>query len=389
MKKNIRDINIEGKRVLVRADFNVPQKNGAIMDDTRIMLSLPTIAYLRQKGARVILCSHLGRPEGRIQEDLRMTQVAKRLSELLQIEVAPQEDCIGEKVQDAVRGMAEGDVILLENTRFHKEEEENDPDFASQIAEPADVFVNDAFATAHRAHASTEGVARHIPGVTGLLMERELSKLSPVREAAQPPFAAVMGGAKISGKISVIEGLLDRLDLLLVGGGIANTLLRVGGVQTGRSLVEEDQIETAARIADQGGSRLVLPVDVVVAEDLNSGDGEETVSVGEVPQNKMILDLGPESLERFREKLEGANTVVWNGPLGAFEQPPFDRGTKTMAEILAEMNTEAIVGGGDTGAAVASAGLTQRMSHVSTGGGAFLTYISGEELPGVAVLQDA
>lgn len=390
MKKTVEDVEVYEKRVLVRSDLNVPLEKGEITDDARIRASLPTVAYLAQQGARVILCSHLGRPKGEVQEDLRLTPVARRLSELLDRDVALLEDCVGEPVRRAVEAMQEGEVVLLENTRFHPEEKKNDPEFAGKLAALADLFVNDAFGTAHRAHASTEGVARHIPGVAGLLMEQEIARLTPVRDGAEPPFAAVLGGAKISGKIGVIEQLLDRLDLLLTGGGIANTLLRVGGVETGRSLVEEEQLETAARIADRAGGRLVLPVDLVVARDPESGADRRTVSVGEVPKDAMILDVGPDTLERYRGRLDklGVRTVVWNGPLGALEHPPFDQGTVAMAEILAALSAETVVGGGDTGAAVARAGVLERMSHVSTGGGAFLAFIQGDTLPGVAVLQD-
>ena len=323
-----------------------------------------------------------------MREELRLTPVARRLSELLKRDVPLLEDCVGERVREAVGRMADGEAVLLENTRFHPGEKGNDPDFASELASLAELFVNDAFGAAHRAHASTAGVAGHLPAVAGLLMQEELRRLSQVRDAAEPPFAAVMGGAKISDKIGVVKNLLDRLDLLLVGGGMANTLLRVGGVETGRSLVEEEQLETAARIADRAGSRLVLPVDVVVAEDPRTGKGRQTVKVGSVPEDGMILDVGPDTLERFRRRLDGARTVVWNGPLGAFEHPPFDRGTVALARILADMNAETIVGGGDTASAVARAGVTDRVSHVSTGGGAFLSFIQGEKLPGLEALQD-
>ena len=388
MKKTIEDVDVTGKRVLVRADFNVPLEDGQIADDARIRACLPTIEALLRRGARVVLCSHLGRPKGEVREELRLTPVARRLSELLKRDVPLLEDCVGERVREAVGRMADGEAVLLENTRFHPGEKENDPDFASELASLAELFVNDAFGAAHRAHASTAGVAGHLPAVAGLLMQEELRRLSQVRDAAEPPFAAVMGGAKISDKIGVVKNLLDRLDLLLVGGGMANTLLRVGGVETGRSLVEEEQLETAARIADRAGSRLVLPVDVVVAEDPRTGKGRQTVKVGSVPEDGMILDVGPDTLERFRRRLDGARTVVWNGPLGAFEHPPFDRGTVALARILADMNAETIIGGGDTGAAVARAGVTDRVSHVSTGGGAFLSFIQGEKLPGLEALQD-
>ncbi len=388
MKKTIEDVDVSGKRVLVRADFNVPLEDGEIADDARIRACLPTIEALLRRGARVVLCSHLGRPKGEVREEFRLTPVARRLSELLKRNVPLLEDCVGERVREAVGRMADGEAVLLENTRFHPGEKANDPDFASELASLAELFVNDAFGAAHRAHASTAGVARHLPSVAGLLMQEEIRRLSQVRDAAEPPFAAVMGGAKISDKIGVVKNLLDRLDLLLVGGGMANTLLRVGGVETGRSLVEEEQMETAARIVDRAGSRLVLPVDVVVAEDPRTGKGRRTVKVGSVPEDGMILDVGPDTLERFRRRLDGARTVVWNGPLGAFEHPPFDRGTVALARILADMNAETIIGGGDTGSAVARAGVTDRVSHVSTGGGAFLSFIQGERLPGLEALQD-
>jgi len=388
MKKTIEDVDVSGKRVLVRADFNVPLEDGEIADDARIRACLPTIEALLRRGARVVLCSHLGRPKGEVREEFRLTPVARRLSELLKRNVPLLEDCVGERVREAVGRMADGEAVLLENTRFHPGEKANDPDFASELASLAELFVNDAFGAAHRAHASTAGVARHLPSVAGLLMQEEIRRLSQVRDAAEPPFAAVMGGAKISDKIGVVQNLLDRLDLLLVGGGMANTLLRVGGVETGRSLVEEEQMETAARIVDRAGSRLVLPVDVVVAEDPRTGKGRRTVKVGSVPEDGMILDVGPDTLERFRRRLDGARTVVWNGPLGAFEHPPFDRGTVALARILADMNAETIIGGGDTGSAVARAGVTDRVSHVSTGGGAFLSFIQGERLPGLEALQD-
>ncbi len=388
MKKTIEDVDVTGKRVLVRADFNVPLEDGEIADDARIRACLPTVEALLRRGARVVLCSHLGRPKGEVREEFRLTPVARRLSELLGRDVPLLEDCVGERVREAVGRMADGEAVLLENTRFHPGEKGNDPDFASELASLAELFVNDAFGAAHRTHASTAGVAGHLPAVAGLLMQEEIRRLSQVRDAAEPPFAAVMGGAKISDKIGVVNNLLDRLDLLLVGGGMANTLLRVGGVETGRSLVEEEQLETAARIADRAGSRLVLPVDVVVAEDPRTGKGRQTVKVGSVPEDGMILDVGPDTLERFRRRLDGARTVVWNGPLGAFEHPPFDRGTVALARILADMNAETIIGGGDTGSAVARAGVTDRVSHVSTGGGAFLSFIQGEKLPGLEALQD-
>ncbi len=319
MKKNVKDVDVSGKRVLVRADFNVPLENGEVADDGRIRACLPTIVYLLQRRARVILCSHLGRPKGEVKEDLRLTPVARRLTQLLDQDVTLLGTCVGDRVRSSVNDMKEGEVLLLENTRFHPGERANDPGFASELASLADLFVSDAFGTAHRAHASTEGVARHIPGVAGLLMEQEISRLTPIRDGAEPPFAAILGGAKISGKIGVIEQLLERLDLLLAGGGIANTLLRVGGVETGRSLIEEDRLETAARIADRAGTRLVLPVDLVVAEDVETGQGRRTVSVGEVPETAMILDVGPATLERFRDKLEEGcaqwfGTGLW-GPL--------------------------------------------------------------------------
>jgi len=388
MKKTVKDVDVSSKRVLVRSDFNVPLKQGKVADDFRLRGGLPTIEYLIRQGGRVILCSHLGRPKGRVVEGLRLAPVADRLTELLGKKVTYVDDCVGEAVRGAAAGLKDGDVLLLENLRFHPGEEKNDPGFASELARPAELYVNDAFGAAHRAHASTEGVAHHLPAVAGLLMHKELDELTAVRDRPARPFAAILGGAKVSEKLGVLEKLLDQLDLILAAGGIANTMFMISGVETGKSLVAEDKIETAARISDAAGARLVLPVDVVVAENAESSEGKRIVSIGEIPRDKMILDVGPQTVKRFLAKLEDARTIIWNGPLGAFENPPFDEGTIAMAKGLEGLAATTVLGGGDSVAAAARAGVLESISHVSTGGGAFLAFIQGKELPGVQALQD-
>jgi phosphoglycerate kinase len=388
MKKTIEDVDMADKRVLVRVDFNLPLKEGKVADDTRIRGALPTIKRMMSKGGRIILCSHLGRPKGKTREELRLDPVAKRLSELLESDVTKMDDCIGQDVANAVEHLKPGKVLLLENVRFHPEEEKNDPDFAKKLASLADLYVNDAFGTAHRAHASTEGVAHHLPSVAGLLMARELKTLGEVSEDPQHPFVAIFGGAKISDKIGAVEHLLDKVDLMLVGGGMANTLLKAKDVEVGRSLVEGESLETAKRILIKGGERLVLPVDVVVAEEASIEAERRTVPVAEVPPQWQILDIGSTTVRIFKEMLRAAKTVVWNGSLGMTEVDPFAEGTSAVAHLLAELDAVTIVGGGDTVAAISLAGVAERMTHVSTGGGAFLAFLEGKELPGVEVLQD-
>ena len=387
-KKTVTDTDVKGKRVLVRVDFNVPLDQGKVADDTRIRAALPTIQYLIEQGARVILMSHLGRPKGKVKEELCLTPVAERLADLLDRPVAMAVDCVGEEVETAVDRLRPGDVLLLENLRFHPGEEANDPEFASRLASLGEVYVNDAFGTAHRAHASTEGVARRLLAVAGFLMERELNFLSKALESPEPPFVAILGGAKISDKIGVVDNLLSKVDALLIGGGMANTFLEAQGHQVGQSLVEEESLPLARELLDKAGRKLVLPVDVVVADRFDAEAQSKIVSVEEVPAEWRILDIGPATVERFAQELYTAKTVDWNGTMGVAEFPQFAAGTQAVIEMLAESQATTIVGGGDTAAAVQQAGLVEKMTHVSTGGGASLELLEGKVLPGVAALAD-
>lgn len=387
-KRTVRDIEVKGKRALVRVDFNVPLADGKVADDTRIRGALPTIQYLLEQGAAVILMSHLGRPKGQMREELRMDPVARRLSELLGRKVIKLDDCIGPEVEQTAAKLQAGQVVLLENLRFHPDEEENDLDFAQQLASLADVYVNDAFGTAHRAHASTAGVPKYLPSASGLLMERELEVLGNTLTNPVRPFVGILGGAKVSGKIGVIRNLLSRVDSFLLGGSMANTFLKAQGHEVGQSLLEDESLPVARQIMEEAGGKLVLPVDVVVADAFAADAKAKTVSVQKVPANWRILDVGPETLSLFEEKLASAKTVVWNGPMGVFEFPRFAAGTVTLAKILTETQATTIVGGGDSIAALQQAGLLHRMSHVSTGGGASLEFLGGKTLPGVAALED-
>jgi phosphoglycerate kinase len=388
-KKTIRDVDAQGKRVLVRVDFNVPLAEGAVADDTRIRAALPTIQYLLDEGATVILCSHLGRPKGQVVDHLRMDPVGRRLSELLGWSVIKLDDCVGPEVEAAVGAAGPGDVLLLENTRFHPGEKSNDPAFAMQLAALADLYVDDAFGSAHRAHASTEGVAHHLPAVAGFLMEKELEFLGGALAVPRRPFVAILGGAKISDKIGVIDNLLGRVDALLVGGGMANTFLKAEGYDVADSLVEDGSLETARQLLERAGPKLALPVDVTVADRFDPDAFSQVVVVGSVPPGWRILDVGPRTLELFHDRLAGARTVVWNGPLGVFEFPKFALGTEAMARMLAALpDATTIIGGGDSAAAVQRTGLADRMSHISTGGGASLELLEGKALPGVAALLD-
>ncbi len=404
-KQTVRDIDVQDRRVLVRVDFNVPltretrpsldpadsaeTSSQAVADDTRIQAALPTIQYLLDRKATLILASHLGRPKGQVVDDLRMDPVARRLSELLDRPVLKLDDCVGPEVEAAVAAAGPGDVLLLENTRFHPEEKENDPAFARQLAGLADLYVNDAFGSAHRAHASTEGVAQYLPAVAGLLMEKELAFLGSALASPQQPFVAILGGAKISDKIGVIENLLGQVDALLIGGGMANTFLKADGYEVAESLVEDSSLETARDLIERAGNKLVLPVDVTVADRFEANAFSQVVTVNDVPPGWRILDIGPRTLEMFHERLMDARTVVWNGPMGVFEFPKFATGTEAVARMLAALpEATTIIGGGDSAAAVKRTGLAGEMSHISTGGGASLEFLEGKPLPGVAVLLD-
>jgi phosphoglycerate kinase len=393
-KLTIRDVDASGKRVFVRVDFNVPLQDGKVTDDSRIRASIPTIRALLGQGARVILASHLGRPDGKVQDGLRLRPVAQRLSQLLRLNVPCTGDALGLGTEDAVRRLRPGEALLLENLRFHAEEEKNDPAFAQALADYAELYVNDAFGTAHRAHASTVGIARLLPAYAGLLMEAEIKALSGLLEHPERPFAAVVGGAKVSGKIEVLTNLMDKVDVFVVGGGMANTFLVAQGKSVGKSLAEYDRVDDAKRIlamAESKGVRIVLPIDVIVAKEVTQGTEYKTLLAEKIPASWHIVDVGKQSLAAMEAALEPARTVFWNGPLGVFEIPSFAQGTKSMARFLADKadgGTTVVVGGGDSVAAVQQQGLAERMTHISTGGGASLEFLEGRELPGIAVLLD-
>lgn len=391
-KKTIRDVELKDKRVLVRVDFNVPRdKAGKITDDTRIRAALPTIQYLLEHEAKVILTSHLGRPKGEVVEEYRLTQVAQRLSELLGKIVITTNDTIGSEVKGIVQGLALGDVVLLENVRFNKGETKNDPEFARQLADLADIYVNDAFGAAHRAHASTAGVAEFLPAVAGFLMEKELEALGGALLNPSKPFIAIIGGAKVSDKIGVIENLLHKVDAFIIGGGMANTFLKAQGYNMGKSLVEEDKIDLAKDLlakAKEKGIKFLLPIDLVVADSIENPGEIATVNIKNVPEAKMALDIGPDTVALYEEMIKGAQTVVWNGPMGVFEVEAFSAGTTLIAQAVARSQANSIVGGGDSVAALEKAGLSKEITHISTGGGASLEFLEGKELPGVAALND-
>jgi phosphoglycerate kinase len=393
-KETVRDVEVSGKRVFLRADLNVPLDDGKITDDTRIRASIPTIRYLLERGASVILASHLGRPKGKVNDALRLKPVADRLSQLLGRPVRMTGDALGPGVHDAVGKLRPGELILLENLRFHAEEEANDPGFAKALADLADVYVDDAFGSAHRAHASTEGITHYLPSVAGLLLEREVEALSRLLYRPPKPFHTVIGGAKISGKLEVIEALLGRCQAILVGGGMANTFLAARGITLGKSLIEVDQRENAewiVREARRKRVRLMLPTDVVIAAQIHYRAQRRVAPVTEVPKDWTIVDIGPQTVEAYTEHLAKAKTIFWNGPMGIFEIAPFAEGTNAIARFLAARTAHevtTVVGGGDSVAAVDKLGLTDRMSHVSTGGGASLEFVEGKTLPGVAALAD-
>ncbi len=387
-KKTVRDVDVANKRVLVRVDFNVPIRNGQISDDRRIREALPTIQYLLDRGATVILMSHLGRPKGRDPE-FSLRPVAERLSQLLGRPVHFFDDCIGEAVEQGVLNLPPNAVALLENVRFYPQEEANDPEFARALARLGEVYVNDAFGSAHRAHASTEGVAHHLPAVAGLLMEKELRYLGQALTDPERPFVAILGGAKVHDKIGVIRNLLPKVDKLLVGGGMAFTFLKAQGYEIGKSLLDAESLEFAQQMLQQAGDKLLLPVDVVVAPTLEPNAPTQTVPASQIPPEQMGLDIGPETARQFGEVVKTARTVVWNGPLGAFETPPFEAGTRAVLQAVAESGAIAILGGGDTAAAAEQLGFAGKITHISTGGGAALEFLEGRVLPGVAALLDA
>ncbi|SHN67970.1 phosphoglycerate kinase [Desulfitobacterium chlororespirans] len=391
-KKGLKDITVRGKRVFVRVDFNVPMDDhGNITNDTRIRAALPTIHYLIDEGAKIILASHLGRPKGKADPNYSLAPVAKRLGELLKRPVAMAPDCIGPEVEKATAQLREGEVLLLENVRYHAEEEKNEPEFVKQLARLAEVYVNDAFGTAHRAHASTEGIAHHLPGVAGFLLQKEIESMGKALGNPERPFVAIIGGAKVSDKIGVIENLLHKVDALIIGGGMANTFLKAQGYSLGKSLVEGDKLSLAQEILDQGRELqvdILLPQDVVAAKEFKADAPYRVTAVREIAEDEMALDIGPESAGLFSERIQKARTIVWNGPMGVFEMEHFAKGTEKVAQAVALCPGLTIVGGGDSVAAVEKMGVGQQMSHISTGGGASLKLLEGKTLPGIAALQN-
>jgi len=391
-KAGIEEVKVQGKRVFVRVDFNVPmdeQQN--ITDDTRIRAALPTIRHLAENGAKVILASHLGRPKGKVNLKYSLAPVADRLSKLLNQEVLMAKDCIGPEVEKQVNSLREGQIILLENVRFYNEEEANDPAFAKKLADLADIYVNDAFGTAHRAHASTEGIAKYIPAYAGFLMKKEVDIMGKALENPARPFVAIIGGAKVSDKIAVIENLLKKVDILIIGGGMANTFLKAQGYEVGKSLIEEEKVSLAKNLmikAQTTGVRLLLPTDVVVVKEFSAEAPSKVVDVAEIESDDLALDIGPASAQKFAQAVVSAQTVIWNGPMGVFEMDPFAKGTERIAQAMAECKGVTIVGGGDSVAAVEKMGVADALTHISTGGGASLEFLEGKVLPGVAALQD-
>ncbi|HEX3722240.1 MAG TPA: phosphoglycerate kinase [Nitrolancea sp.] len=389
--RRIQELDVERKRVLVRVDFNVPLDDGVITDDTRIRATLPTINLLRDRGAKIILMSHLGRPGGTVREELRLAPVARTLSELLGVPVTYVRDIAGFEAQEEIVGLSMGDVALLENLRFDPREEANDPEFARELAELGDCYVNDAFGAAHRAHASTVGVASLLPSAAGLLLQREVDALSHVLNESERPFALILGGAKVSDKIGVIDHLLDRVDSVLIGGGMANTFLKAQGHSVGRSLLEADKVDIATRVltrAKELSVRVQLPIDVVVADRLEADVETSVVGVDSVDDGQSIFDIGPDTVKQFADELQTARTIVWNGPMGVFEIAAFAEGTRGVADAVAGSSGYTLVGGGDSVAAVEQLGVADRISHISTGGGASLEFLEGKSLPGITALQD-
>ncbi|MBQ6608129.1 MAG: phosphoglycerate kinase [Firmicutes bacterium] len=393
MKKTVKDVEWRGKRALVRCDFNVPLKEGKISDDTRIRAAMPTINYLVEQGAKVVLMSHLGRPEGEPKPEYSLKPVADRLAELLgaPVKFIPSPTVVDDEVRAAAAELKEGEVMLLENLRYRKEETKNGADYAKELASLGDVFVNDAFGTAHRAHASTAGCADYIPCVSGFLIEKEVKFLGQAVEDPERPFVAIMGGSKVGDKIKVIENLLKKVDVLMIGGGMAYTFFKSQGYEIGKSILDEPNIDLAAELlqkAEEMGVKLMLPVDTVCAKEFNNDAESATYFVDEIPEDMMGLDIGPETVKAYKAVLETAKTVVWNGPMGVFEMPNFAAGTKAIAEILAGIDAVTVIGGGDSAAAVEQFGFADKMTHISTGGGASLEFLEGKVLPGIAVIED-
>ena len=387
-KKTVKDIDLKGKRVFMRVDFNVPMAEGKVTDDKRIKAALPTIKYCLEQGASLLLASHLGRPKGGPDPEFSLKAASEVLAGHLGIPVKMAPDCVGAEVEAMAKDIKPGEVIMLENTRFHKGEEKNDLDLAKQMAALADVYVNDAFGSAHRAHSSTEGIARFLPAVSGFLMEQELEYLGRAVANPEHPYIAILGGAKISDKILVVETLLSKCDKLIVGGGMANTFLAAQGLNMQDSLVEETSLETAKAIMAKSGNKLILPVDAVIADKFDAEANTHVVDVDKIPAGWRMLDVGPKTLELYKRELSGAKLIVWNGPVGVFEMPKFAEGTFALAKMLAESGATTVIGGGDSASAVKKAGVAKQMTHVSTGGGASLEFLEGKELPGVAALND-
>ena len=392
-KKTLRDIDVSNKRVLVRVDFNVPldEETGVITDDSRIRAVLPTIKYLTDRGAKAILCSHLGRPEGQVVENLRLTVVAQRLSQILEQPVELTTDCIGPEVEKAVEKLNNGDVLLLENLRFHSAEERDSAPFAQALARLADIYVNDAFGTSHRNHASIVRVAEYLPSVAGLLLEKEIEALGSILKNPAHPFVAILGGAKVSDKVAMIENIMDKVDCILIGGGMAATFLKAESYEVGLSLVEKDMLDLAARLMEDAaktGQRLLLPVDVVVAEEISPQAKIDTVSVENISPRVRIVDIGPQTIKTFGRILQESKTVFWNGPMGIYEIPRFAKGTQDMTELIATLDATTVIGGGSTAEIVTKSGLAHKVTFVSTGGGASLKFLAGRALPGVEALMD-
>ena len=392
-KKTVEDIEVKGKKVLLRVDFNVPLNinTGAISNDSRIRASLPTIKYLVDHKAKIILCSHLGRPKGKVVTELRMAPIAQRLSQLTGLPVSTASDCIGQEVESKVGMLKEGEILVLENLRFHPEEEANDANFARKLAGLADIYVNDAFGTAHRTHASTVGVAKYLPAVAGFLMKKELEVMGKLLHNPERPLACLIGGAKVSDKIELLQNMLRKVDMLLVGGGMTATFLKTQGYEVGHSLIEDDKLDLANKLlqeAEEWRVSFLLPIDVVVAEEIKAGAPTRVVPTTKIPSGSHIVDIGPQSIELFYSELRKCRTITWNGPMGIYEIPQFAQGTRSIARFLSTLNATTIIGGGSSAEIVQEMGLTDKMTHVSTGGGASLRFLEGAALPGVKVLLD-